>query len=122
MAFLAVGIGGAFGAILRYLISEWTIVSSSFPYVTLGINFLGSFLLAYLLIRQTFIQNPLMKLGITTGFLGGFTTFSTFSLEALSLLQQHMYGYAFIYVVCSSLGCVLASYVGFRLAKRGEHV
>lgn len=120
MAFLAVGVGGAFGALLRYLISNLGMDWNSFPYATLGINFVGSFLLAYILTRQSFIQNPLIKLGITTGFLGGFTTFSTFSLEALLLLERELYVSALIYVVCSSIGCVLASYTGFRFAKRGE--
>ena len=119
MAFLAVGIGGAFGALSRYLISNWGISWNNFPYVTLGINFVGSFLLAYILTRQTFIRNPLIKLGVTTGFLGGFTTFSTFSLEALLLLERHLYVSALIYVVCSSIGCVLARYVGVRIATRG---
>lgn len=120
MAFLAVGIGGAFGAVLRYLISNWGMDWYGFPYVTLSINFVGSFSLAYILTRQTFIRRPHLKLGITTGFLGGFTTFSTFSLETLMLLQQQMYSSAFIYIICSSIGCVLASYAGLRFAKRGE--
>ncbi|ATP41136.1 fluoride efflux transporter CrcB [Solibacillus sp. R5-41] len=120
MAFLAVGIGGAFGALLRFSLSEWMLVSNGFPYITLSINLVGSFLLAYLLLRQTILKSPLLKLGVTTGFLGGFTTFSTFSLEALTFLQQQMYGSALIYVGCSSIGCVLASYYGFRFAKRGE--
>ncbi|MEK4426259.1 fluoride efflux transporter CrcB [Solibacillus sp. FSL K6-1523] len=120
MTFLAVGIGGAFGALVRYSLSGWLIVSNGFPYMTLSINLVGSFLLAYLLTRQTIFRNPLVKLTITTGFLGGFTTFSTFSLEAFLLLEQKLYGSALIYIVCSSIGCVLASYTGFRFAKRGK--
>lgn len=119
MAFLAIGIGGAFGAMLRYSLSVSMLVSNGFPYMTLSMNIIGSFLLAYLLTRQTIIQNSHLKLGVTTGFLGGFTTFSTFSLEALTLLQQQLYGSALIYVFCSSIGCVLASYTGLRFAKRG---
>lgn len=120
MAYLAVGIGGALGALLRYSFSMWGSAGHGVSPITLFINLIGSFLLAYILTRQTFIRNPFIKIGVTTGFLGGFTTFSTFSLEAFTLLQQQMFLEALLYILCSSVGCVFASLIGLRVAKRGQ--
>ena len=91
--FLFVGLGGAIGAMLRYGISMVP-VKSEFPYMTLLINFLGAIaigILAAMSMRQSLLTEHSLLL-LKTGVCGGFTTFSTFSLEAVSLLEQHKTG------------------------------
>ena len=104
--FLFVGLGGAVGAMLRYGISMVP-VKSEFPYMTLLINFLGAVaigILAALSMRQSLLTK--------TGVCGGFTTFSTFSLEAVSLLEQHKTGMGITYILSSVLLCLLGVLLG----------
>jgi CrcB protein len=90
---LIIGFGGFLGAISRYYVSGWVqhlSQSVHFPYGTLAVNVLGSFLLGFLM-RYTFLQqvfSPEMRLLLFIGFLGAFTTFSTFSLETFNLLED----------------------------------
>ena len=91
---LAVGIGGFFGAISRYLIATWVqkfSSSSFFPVGTLSVNVLGSFLIGFLYLYFSQTIHPTLKAMLITGFLGALTTFSTFSLETLLLLQEGLY-------------------------------
>ena len=90
---LAVGIGGFFGAISRYLIATWIqkLSSSFFPIGTLSVNVIGSFLIGFLYLYFSHTINPTLKAMLITGFLGALTTFSTFSLETLLLLQEGLY-------------------------------
>lgn len=90
---LAVGIGGFFGAISRYLIATWVqkLSSSFFPVGTLSVNVLGSFLIGFLYLYFSQTIHPNLKAMLITGFLGALTTFSTFSLETLLLLQEGLY-------------------------------
>ena len=89
---LAVGIGGFFGAISRYLIATWVQkLSSFFPIGTLSVNVIGSFLIGFLYLYFSHTINPTLKAMLITGFLGALTTFSTFSLETLLLLQEGLY-------------------------------
>ncbi len=89
----AVGIGGFFGAISRYLIATWVqkLSSSFFPVGTLSVNVLGSFLIGFLYLYFSQTIHPNLKAMLITGFLGALTTFSTFSLETLLLLQEGLY-------------------------------
>ena len=119
MTVIAVGIGGALGAVLRFLIGEAFLTSSIFPYSTLLINWFGSFLFAFLIGKKLFNQNPLIKLGATTGFLGGFTTFSTFSIDAFTLLDQQELSLAMLYMLLSGFGCALLSFTGLMLGRKG---
>jgi CrcB protein len=92
---LYIGIGGFIGAILRYILSiqstKW--FGSSFPYGTLLVNVLGGLLMGF--IMQLSLSNnlisPNLRLFLTTGFLGGLTTFSTFSYETINLLSVGSY-------------------------------
>jgi CrcB protein len=119
MNYLAVGIGGAIGAVLRFLLGEVLPPSTHFPYITLCINWSGSFLFAYLFGIQHFFKYEWLKLSLTTGFLGGFTTFSTFSVDTIGLLHQELYGAALLYVIASSIGSIFFSFVAFTLANKG---
>jgi len=91
--FFIIGLGGFFGAISRYLIAGWVQYLSRsvhFPYGTLAVNIIGSFLLGFL-VRYAFIHNvfsPEIRLLIFIGFLGAFTTFSTFSNETFNMFAD----------------------------------
>lgn len=123
--YLLVGIAGFLGAILRYLIglvlsNEGTI----FPFSTLVINLIGSFLLAWL---TTVVFNKVsipthFKTAIGTGFVGSFTTFSTLSVETVTLFQNNHLILGFIYVLVSLFGGLLMSRLGFRVRKEKEIV
>ena len=111
--FLFVGHGGAIGAMLRYGMSMVP-VKSEFPYMTLLINFLGAVaigILAALSMRQSLLTEHSLLL-LKTGVCVGFTTFSTFSLEAVSLLEQHKTGMGITYILSSVLLCLLGVLLG----------
>ncbi len=117
---LAVGIGGFFGSIFRYLISHYINIStqSTFPFGTLTVNVAGSFLIG-IIIATAFEGNfdKSMRLLLATGFCGGFTTFSSFSYEFFSLLQHEQTGYAFLYATASFVLGLAFVWLGFSLIK-----
>ncbi|MBT5391308.1 MAG: fluoride efflux transporter CrcB [Euryarchaeota archaeon] len=112
-----VAFGGALGAALRYLVSEWISVES-FPYATLSVNLIGSFLLGVLAVGLA--QNLLsanMALLLGTGVLGAFTTMSTFSVETIQMFDQGHGSSAIIYVALTmALGPLLAL-IGWKLGE-----
>lgn len=118
---LFVGIGGFIGSILRYGVSEVFANTSihSFPYVTLTVNIIGSFFLAFLtsyFYDRTFRTSPLY-IGICTGLIGSFTTFSTFSMETVQLWRENEYFLAICYVGLSIFIGLYVSYFGVQLGK-----
>jgi len=115
---LAVGIGGFFGALLRYLMGEWIHTTNGFPLGTLFINLLGCFFLAWFftVTTQKWNMNPSIKLAIGTGFTGAFTTFSTFSVETLQLINLHQFAFGFLYVLVSVFGGIGLALLGAKLA------
>lgn len=116
--FLFVGLGGAVGAMLRYGISMVP-VKSEFPYMTLLINFLGAVaigILAALSMRQSLLTEHSLLL-LKTGVCGGFTTFSTFSLEAVTLFQNGKYLLGGAYILASVALCVAGVLLGQALAQ-----
>ena len=119
---LAICLGGALGSGARYLISSWVQgrTDGSFPYGTLSVNLLGSFLLGLVVHAgfSTDALSPTTRLALTTGALGGFTTYSTFSYETLRLLQQGDWDRAVANVLATVLACLVACYLGL-LAARG---
>ena len=117
ISILSVSAGAALGGVSRFLISEWyKIDSTKFPYTTCFINLVGSFLLGMIVAWS--IKFPLsnsLKLFLGTGFCGGFTTFSTFSLDWLTLIQHGQASLGIAYVLVSVLGGLLFAWIGFRL-------
>jgi len=119
--FLIVGLGGGAGSMLRYAVQK--IVSpqndAAFPTATLIVNISGCFLIGILggFAIRSLNWNEEMKLLLMTGFCGGFTTFSAFTLEGIGLLKENKTGLFIIYLTASVLGGLLATFIGIRLAK-----
>jgi CrcB protein len=125
---LAIAIGGATGAILRFWVGtgvyQW--LGREFPYGTLVVNVIGSFLIGLLaetLILQRVTQALDYRAAILVGFIGAFTTFSTFSLETFYLLEQGQLHKAALNVVGSVCGCLLAVWIGLLTGRVlfGDH-
>lgn len=119
---LSIAIGGAVGAVARYLVNisplqNWL---QPFPLPTFLINISGSFLIGFLLILLTdkIVASENFRLAVIVGFLGAFTTFSTFELEIWNLLKENQYltafGYLFLSVAVGFIGVV----AGIKLAKQ----
>lgn len=120
MHLLAVALGGALGSMLRFWISGLLNSSDTkLPIGTLSINVVGSFLMgiAFVLIVEKARLSPELRPLLMTGLLGGFTTFSTFSLEAVTLLNEGHTGAALIYVLLSVILCITALYVGLWFTR-----
>ncbi|MDP4283746.1 MAG: fluoride efflux transporter CrcB [Bacteroidota bacterium] len=117
---LLIGIGGFIGAISRYLLSLGiqNKILSTFPYGTLTVNIIGCFLIGvvYALGDRGNISAE-WRLFLATGILGGFTTFSSFSNDTVSMLRDAQYGYAFLYAGSSILLGLLATFCGIFLIK-----
>lgn len=114
--YLMVFIGGSLGAVCRYAISIQMkrILSIEFPLATFLINLSGSFLLGILLAAGA---GSLMQLLLGTGFLGGFTTFSTFQVENVMLFRKGSYGTLIAYAVLSAILCIMAAAMGFWIGS-----
>lgn len=110
-----VALGGAVGAAARYgaVQAMMKLHPSAFPLGTMLVNILGALCIGVLV---KLLQHEPHKLLLITGVLGGFTTFSAFSLDALQLLQQGAWGQAALYVFGSVAWCLLAVWVGTKLA------
>lgn len=118
--YLAVGIGGIIGTILRYLISSmcWMEQTASFPWSTYIVNVSGAFLLTFILFQPFFLKNlsPRVFIGLTTGLIGSYTTFSTLIVEIMFLWNEAT-SLALLYLSTTILGGLLASYVGYLVAN-----
>ena len=121
MTYLAVAFGGALGAMSRFFVYSafQRAGTSSFPWATLTVNVAGSFLLgiAFILITERMEIGVYWRGVVTIGFLGAFTTFSTFSMDVIGLLEQGSYNNAILYVLSSVAVCIIAAWLGLSLAK-----
>jgi len=119
---VAVAIGGALGALSRYWVVGFVsrLFERNFPYGTLAVNVIGSFLIGigYIVIVQRLQVASEWHAVLMVGFIGAFTTFSTFSLETVSLLQEGRLAVAMTYIFSSVLVCLLATAAGMLLAKQ----
>lgn len=117
MLYLYLGLAGAGGALLRYgvgqLVHWW---AHGFPVGTLLINLSGSFALGWF--NQQLHLDPKWRTVFGTGLIGSYTTFSTFSVEAITLLTDRQWLYAFLYFGISFFGGLLCVYLGDRYGKR----
>jgi CrcB protein len=118
---VAVALGGMFGTLLRFATANW--VSANWPQhfygATLAVNILGCLLIGYL--YGLFLLRPELPLelraGLIVGFLGGLTTFSSFSLDTVRLLESGQLPLALGYAAVSVLGSLLATWAGLNLAR-----
>ncbi len=113
-----VALGGALGAAGRYLASALTPSAAAFPWTTLGVNLAGclGIGLAWGAWSHLHWFQDWGRALLVVGALGGFTTFSAFSMETLQLIASQRWGLAGAYAVGSLVGCVLAAWLGYRLA------
>jgi len=118
---IAIMFGGSLGALARFWVSTSINerLSGAFPYGTLTVNVLGSFLMGFLAmwLVEHLSLNPLIRLAIFVGFLGAFTTFSTFSMETLNLFEEGLAGHALLNMFVNVIFSVLAVWLGVMLGK-----
>lgn len=112
--------GGAIGAGLRHLFGRWTLAAfgPGYPWGTLGVNLIGGLamgLLVGLLARSGGSEQLRLALGV--GVLGGFTTFSAFSLDLVTMIERGALASAFGYAVISVVGAALALFAGLQLTR-----
>lgn len=122
MQLFYIGIFGGLGCVARFWVSGWThqLCGRSLPYGTLLVNIVGSFLLGLLLtsgLRSTLLS-PELRIGLSVGFLGGFTTFSSFSYETIRLLEEGSLWQAGANILLNLLLCLLAALFGLLIAKQ----
>ena len=120
MRFLFVLVGGAIGALMRYLLSGAThqFLSKSFPWGTLCVNLVGSFFIGFLWGHFEYVTiSPNLRIFIFIGILGGFTTFSSFALESLRLFQDGEISHALSNVLVSNLLGLLLVFLGMAIAR-----
>jgi fluoride exporter len=119
--FLVVAIGGALGSMARYWVGGWAprLLGQAFPYGTLIVNVLGSFLISSIMAvaLDTEIISPTVRIFLTTGIMGGFTTYSSFNYETLILFQQKLWLTASLNVAVTGMGCLLAGALGLALGR-----
>jgi CrcB protein len=121
MKLFLVCVGGAIGSAARYLISGWalTALGPAFPFGTLAVNLIGSFLIC-LIMHLSVVAHvipPNTRIFLTTGIMGGLTTYSTFNYETYTATQQSAYGVAALNVAVTLVGCFLAGMVGDATAR-----
>ena len=119
---VAIASGGAVGAVLRYWVSTWVYAFSGrgFPYGTLAVNVLGSLVMGFLFVwlLERLSNDLTLRAFLLIGLLGAFTTFSTFSVETLNLIESGQLARALVNVLLSVVLCVAAAALGVLLARQ----
>jgi len=116
-----ISLGGAVGTAARYLLSVWLLraLGPAFPYGTLAVNVIGSFLLGVIMQAglDTTVLSPTARVVLGTGVMGGFTTYSTFNYETLQYLQEGAWAMASLNVATTLLVCLAAGALGVAVAR-----
>jgi len=119
---VSIAVGGALGAVARYLtnISPLGVVFDKFPFPTFVINVTGSFLIGVFMIlfADRFSSNDNLRTAIVVGFIGAFTTFSTFEMEIFGLVKEKQLFTAFLYLSLSVVVGFLGVIAGVSLGRR----
>ncbi|HEY3355192.1 MAG TPA: fluoride efflux transporter CrcB [Polyangia bacterium] len=119
--FLWICLGGAAGTGARYLLTVWTAAAlgTRFPYGTLAVNLIGSFLIGVIMQvgLTTEVLSPTTRMALTTGIMGGFTTYSTFSYETVRYLQQGAWGLGALNILVTTAGCLIACVLGLAAGR-----
>jgi CrcB protein len=119
---LLIGLAGALGTLARYGIGVWAgrTLGIGFPYATLIVNVAGCFLIALVsqLALSTDLISPTMRLTLTTGFMGGLTTYSSFNHETTSLMRERAWTLGLANVVVTLASCFVAGVLGLLVARR----
>jgi len=119
--YLIVSVGAAIGGAARYWFSNivYKFFPAIFPYGTLAVNIVGSFILGLIIFifDERELLNNQLKIFLTIGFCGGFTTFSTFSLETFNLLRDSQYFLAALNIILSLLFCVAGVFLAYIVSK-----
>ncbi|WP_293646021.1 fluoride efflux transporter CrcB [Thiolapillus sp.] len=122
MQALAIAAGGALGALMRYWVSTATYawLGRGFPWGTLMVNVLGSFAMGalYVLLLDRLTSGPELRAFLLIGFLGAFTTFSTFSIETFNLIEEVQISKALLNAGGSVVVCVAAAWLGVILGRQ----
>jgi CrcB protein len=121
MTTLWIGLGGALGSIVRHWLATFVQerAGMALPYGTIAVNLFGSFLAAALMhvAFTTELVPPAVRLGLMTGVLGGFTTYSAFNYETLRFLQSGAWGPALMNAAATVFGCLVAGFCGWAAAR-----
>ncbi len=122
MQLVAIAAGGAVGALGRFWVSTavYAWLGREFPWGTLSVNLIGSFImgLLYVLFIERLAVGPEWRAAVLVGFLGAFTTFSTFSIETVNLVEQGENLRALLNVAGSAAFCVVAAWLGLYLGRQ----
>jgi fluoride exporter len=120
-AYIAIAIGGILGCWARYAMTNLVqdAYGRDFPYATLSINVLACFMMGFLFVEtlERLTISPVLRIGILTGFIGGFSTFSTFAMETLLLAEQGEAAKSMLYVLLSLVLGMIATFGGAYIAR-----
>jgi len=119
---LSIAAGGAVGALLRFWVSNgvYSLLGRSFPYGTLAVNVIGSLLmgLLYVFFLERMTVSAELRGAVLIGLLGSFTTFSTFSIETLNLIEQAEFMKAGLNTLISVFACLIAAWFGLVIGRQ----